>query len=196
MTKQIRALELQDLATLQVGQLRFEKESLGDYLAWMCGQVLTNKLQQNAMVAESSDKLPSKSYKVLLGHLEPTQGIPQLFTDLSSVRTASGELSKQRNKKRALRFGDVFVGATPKNKTDPVPPKYYLVVSQTCDLLQEKLIHGQVLCVEGLRMKSSPRRRLFWTRPSSRWKTKDRSSSRMTSFFRSSGIPSNWSRCP
>ncbi|MFA4467550.1 hypothetical protein P2B00_04525 [Xanthomonas perforans] len=149
LTKQIRALELQDLATLQVGQLRFEKESLGDYLAWMCGQVLTNKLQQNAMVAESSDKLPSKSYKVLLGHLEPTQGIPQLFTDLSSVRTASGKLSKQRNKKRALRFGDVFVGATPKNKTDPVPPKYYLVVSQTCDLLQEKLIHGQVLCVEG-----------------------------------------------
>lgn len=149
LTEQIRALELQDLATLQVGQLRFEKESLGDYLAWMCGQVLANKLQQSATVADSSDKLPSKSYKVLLGHLEPTQGIPQLFTELSSVRTASGELTKQRHKKRALRFGDVFVGATPKKKTDPVPPTYYLVVSQTCDLLHGKLTNGQVLCVEG-----------------------------------------------
>jgi len=149
LTEQIRKLELQDLATLQVGQLRFENESLGDYLAWMCGQVLTNKLQHNAMLADSSDRLPSKSYKVLLGHLEPSQGIPQLFTELSSVRTASGELAKQRHKKRSLRFGDVFVGASPKKAAEAVPPKYYLVISQTCDLLHGKLTNGQVLCVEG-----------------------------------------------
>lgn len=155
LTDQVRKLELQDLATLHVGQLHFEGESLGDYLGWMCGQVLTTKLQRDATLADSSDKLPSKSYKVLLGHLEPTQGIPQLFTELSSVRTASGELAKQRHKKRALRFGDVFAGAKPK-KGEDVPIKYYLVISQTCDLLHGKLTNGQVLCVEGTAQEFEP----------------------------------------
>lgn len=147
--EQIGKLELQDLATLQVGQLYFEKESLGDYLGWMCGQVLTNKLHQNATLADSSHKLPKKSYKVLLGHLEPTQAIPQLFTELSSVKTASGELIKQRERKRTLRFGDVFVDVAPKKKAGNEAPKYYLVISQTCDLLHRKLLNDQVLCVEG-----------------------------------------------
>ncbi|WP_370307282.1 hypothetical protein [Sinimarinibacterium flocculans] len=146
----IGQLELQDLATLQVGQLSFERESLGDYLAWMCGQVLTTELQRSVVIAETSAKLPEQSYKVLLGHLEPTQGIPELFVDLSSVRTASGEFTKQEQSKRSLRFGDVFVDCYPKNRNPPeTPPKYYLLISQTCDLLHCKLDNNQVLCIEG-----------------------------------------------
>jgi hypothetical protein len=111
--QQIRALELHDLATLQVGQLAFEGESLGDYLSWICGQVLTNKLLSDPPVAHHSDLLPTTSYKVLLGNLAPSRGIPNLFNEVSSVRTASSELAMQRRKKRDLRFGDVFARVAP-----------------------------------------------------------------------------------
>src|SRR6187402_2383774 len=115
---------------------------------WLCGQVLTNKLLKDAPVADSSDRLPPSSYKILLGHLGPTQGIPKLFTELSSVRTASGELKKQRTSERELRFGDVFAHVKPRAPAG-TPARYFLVVSQTCDLLQCKLENGQVLCIEG-----------------------------------------------
>lgn len=155
LTAQIQKLELQDLATLQVGQLHFEGESLGDYLGWMCGQVLTTKLQRDPALADSSEKLPKKSYKVLLGHLEPTQGIPKLFTELSSVCAASGELAKQRHHQRAIRFGDVFA-AVRSMTVEENQVKYYLVISQTCDLLHGKLVNGHVLCVEGEATEFSP----------------------------------------
>lgn len=146
--QQIKALELHDLATLQVGQLAVEGESLGDYLSWICGQALTNKLLSDPPVAHYSDLLPKSSYKVLLGNLEPSQGIPNLFHAVSSVKTASGELAMQRDKKRQLRFGDVFAHVRPKAPKG-APPTYFLLISQTCDLLHCNLENGHVLCIEG-----------------------------------------------
>ncbi|MEA9557611.1 hypothetical protein VC273_17420 [Xanthomonas nasturtii] len=138
----INELELQDLAALQVGQLSVEHESLGDYMAWLCGQSLAGKLHESSSVATSAAELPEKSYKILLGHLEPSKGIPELFTEVSMVRPASSEIYRHKVGKRALRFGDVF-------RTNDDPPIYYLVASQTCDLLHGKLPNGQVLCIQG-----------------------------------------------
>ncbi|EQM88110.1 hypothetical protein L681_00975 [Stenotrophomonas maltophilia MF89] len=138
----INELELQDLAALQVGQLSIEHESLGDYMAWLCGQSLAGKLHESSLVAASAAALPEKSYKILLGHLEPSKGIPELFTEVSMVRPASSEISRHQSGTRTLRFGDVF-------RTRDVPATYYLVASQTCDLLHNKLPNGQVLCIQG-----------------------------------------------
>lgn len=143
----VDALELQDIAALHVGHLIHEGEALSDYLGWMFGQVLTAKLQQAVILADASDSLPSENHRVLLGHLKPTQGIPKLFSELSSVRSAFGEMQKVRIGNRELRFGDVFAGIASDGKIDVA--KFLLVVSQTCDLLQCKITNGQALCVEG-----------------------------------------------
>lgn len=139
-------LELQDLAALHVGHLLHEGESLSDYVAWMFGQVLTAKLQKSVELATTSDGLPQQNYRLLLGHLKPTQGIPKLFCELSSVKPASGELKKAKSKIRDLRFGDLFVAKIGR-KVDV--SRFFLVVSQTCDLLQCKITNGKVMCVEG-----------------------------------------------
>jgi hypothetical protein len=144
--KSVKSLELQDLAALHVGHLIREGEPLGDYAAWMLGQALAAKLLQNVPLAEASGALPLENYRVLLGHLKPTQGIPKLFSEVSSVRTASGDRIRERAGVRELRFGDILVGRV-RNKLDL--SRFRLVVSQTCDLLQEKITNGQVLCVEG-----------------------------------------------
>lgn len=147
MLASVDALELQDIAALHVGHLIHEGEALSDYFGWMLGQVLTAKLQQTVLLADASDSLPSENHRVLLGHLKPTQGIPQLFSELSSVRTAYGEMQKNRLGLRELRFGDLFAGLTKESRVDT--QRFLLLISQTCDLLQCKITNGQALCVEG-----------------------------------------------
>jgi hypothetical protein len=142
----IDSLELQDLAALHVGHLIHEGEPLSDYVGWMLGQALTVKLQQSVALAEASGRLPPQNHRVLLGHLEPTQGIPKLFCEVSTVRTASGERHREKSGTRELRFGDIFVGRSGR-KIDL--SRFRLVLSQTCDLLQGKITNGRVLCAEG-----------------------------------------------
>lgn len=142
----VDALELQDIAALHVGHLLNEGEAVSDYVGWMLGQVLAAKLQQAVALAEAAAALPNENHRVLLGHLKPTQGIPALFCEISSVKTAFGERLKQKDGVRELRFGDLFVGLK-NNKPDV--SKFRLVISQTCDLLQAKITNGQALCVEG-----------------------------------------------
>lgn len=142
----IGSLELQDLAALHVGHLVREGEPLGDYMGWMLGQALTVKLQESVVLADVSGRLPPENHRVLLGHLEPTQGIPKLFCEASTVRTASGQRHKETTGTRELRFGDIYVGRTGR-KIDL--SRFRLVLSQTCDLLQGKITNGQVLCAEG-----------------------------------------------
>ncbi|CAK0539084.1 Uncharacterised protein [Burkholderia pseudomallei] len=140
-------LELQDIAALHVGHLIHEGEALSDYVGWMLGQVLTSKIQKSVELADATDRLPVENHRLLLGHLNPTQGVPRLFCELSSVRTAFGELQKTRRRSRELRFGDIFAAALSRTKIDT--NRFLLIVSQTCDLLQGKICNGQVLCVEG-----------------------------------------------
>lgn len=142
----INSMELQDLAALHVGHLIHEGEPLSDYLGWMLGQALSVKLQENVTFADASSQLPPENHRVLLGHLEPTQGIPKLFCEVSTVRTASGQRHKVSTGSRDLRFGDIFVGKVGR-KIDL--SRFRLVLSQTCDLLQGKITNGQVLCAEG-----------------------------------------------
>lgn len=142
----IGALELQDIAALHVGHLIHEGEPLSDYVGWILGQVLAVKLQESVLLADASDQLPPENHRVLLGHLEPTQGIPKLFCEASTVRTASGQRRKKTTGGRELRFGDIFVGRAGK-KVDL--SRFRLVLSQTCDLLQGKISNGQALCAEG-----------------------------------------------
>ncbi len=142
----IDSMELQDLAALHVGHLIHEGEPLSDYLGWMLGQALTVKLQESVTFADASGQLPPENHRVLLGHLEPTQCIPQLFCEASTVRTASGQLHKVTKGSRELRFGDIFVGKDGR-KVDL--SRFRLVLSQTCDLLQGKITNGQALCAEG-----------------------------------------------
>jgi hypothetical protein len=144
----IEKLELQDLAALQVGHLVNEGEALSDYLGWMLGQVLSVKLQQDVNLANTSRDLPQESHRVLLGHLQPSQAIPRLFSELSSVRSAFSEFQKQKDGERTLRFGDIFAAVNSDGIVDV--RRFALVISQTCDLLQEKITNGQVLCVEGV----------------------------------------------
>ncbi len=144
--RKVDALELQDIAALHVGHLLNEGEAISDYVGWMLGQVLAAKIQQAVALAEAAAALPNENHRVLLGHLKPTQGIPALFCEISSVKTASGERLKQQGGARELRFGDLFVGMK-NNKPDV--GKFRLVISQTCDLLQAKITNGQALCVEG-----------------------------------------------
>ncbi|MDR3371971.1 hypothetical protein [Rhodoferax sp.] len=145
----IDGMELQDLAALHVGHLIHEGEPLSDYVGWMLGQALTVKLQESVTLADASAGLPPENHRVLLGHLEPTQGIPKLFSEASTVRTASSQHHKQRTGSRELRFGDIFVGKlTGKGKKVDLT-QFRLVLSQTCDLLQKKITNGQVLCAEG-----------------------------------------------
>ncbi len=146
----VDSMELQDLAALHVGHLIHEGEPLSDYVGWMLGQALTVKLQESVTLAGASGKLPPENHRVLLGHLEPTQGIPKLFTEASTVRTASGEHHKQTSGSRELRFGDIFVGKLTGRGKKVDLTKFRLVLSQTCDLLQKKITNGQVLCAEGL----------------------------------------------
>jgi hypothetical protein len=142
----INALELQDLAALHVGHLIHEGEPLSDYVGWLLGQALTVKLQESVALAEESGRLPPENHRVLLGHLEPTQGIPKLFCEASTVRTASGQRHKETTGSRKIQFGDIFVvrigGGIDASR-------FHLVLSQTCDLLQGKITNGQVLCAEG-----------------------------------------------
>lgn len=142
----IGAMELQDVAALHVGHLIHEGEPLSDYMGWILGQALAVKLQESVLLADASDQLPPENYRVLLGHLEPTQGIPKLFCEASTVRTASGQRRKETTGVRELRFGDIFVGRIGR-KVDL--SCFRLVLSQTCDLLQGKITNGQVLCAEG-----------------------------------------------
>lgn len=142
----IDSMELQDLAALHVGHLIHEGEPLSDYLGWILGQALTVKLQESVTFADASGQLPPENHRVLLGHLEPTQCIPQLFCEASTVRTAAGQRHKVTTGSRELRFGDIFVGKVGK-KVDL--SRFRLVLSQTCDLLQKKITNGQVLCAEG-----------------------------------------------
>lgn len=144
---EIEKLELQDLAALQVGHLVHEGEALSDYLGWMLGQVLAVKLQQDVGLADMARELPEENHRVLLGHLQPTQAIPRLFSELSSVRSAFSESQKQKDGGRVLRFGDIFAAVSAEGVVDV--GRFVLVISQTCDLLQEKITNGQVLCVEG-----------------------------------------------
>lgn len=145
----VDGMELQDLAALHVGHLIHEGEPLSDYLGWMLGQALAVKLQESVTLGDASGRLPLENHRVLLGHLEPTQGIPKLFSEASTVRTASGQHHKQTTGSRELRFGDIFVGKLTRkgNKVDLT--QFRLVLSQTCDLLQKKITNGQVLCAEG-----------------------------------------------
>lgn len=143
----VQRLELQDLAALQVGHLVHEGEALSDYLGWMLGQVLSVKLQQDISLADTARGLPQENHRVLLGHLQPSQAIPRLFSELSSVRSAFSESQKQKDGERSLRFGDIFAAVNSDGVVDL--GRFALVISQTCDLLQEKITNGQVLCVEG-----------------------------------------------
>ncbi|RQZ65515.1 hypothetical protein EFP18_02605 [Burkholderia glumae] len=113
----------------------------------MLGQVLASKIQRSVELADATDRLPLENHRLLLGHLNPTQGVPKLFCELSSVRTAFGELQRTRHRSRELRFGDIFAAALSRTKIDT--NRFLLVISQTCDLLQGKICNGQVLCVEG-----------------------------------------------
>lgn len=146
LTADIDSMELQDLAALHVGHLIHEGEPLSDYVGWMLGQALTVKLQEDVAFADASGRLPPENHRVLLGHLEPTQGIPKLFCEASTVRTASSLRHKETTGSRELRFGDIFVGKTGR-KIDL--SRFRLILSQTCDLLQRKITNGQVLCAEG-----------------------------------------------
>lgn len=145
----VDGMELQDLAALHVGHLIHEGESLSDYVGWMLGQALTVKLQESVTMADASGRLPPESHRVLLGHLEPTQGIPKLFSEASTVRTASGQRHKRTTGSRELRFGDIFVGKLTKTGKKVDLTQFRLVLSQTCDLLHNKITNGQVLCAEG-----------------------------------------------
>ncbi len=145
----VDGMELQDLAALHVGHLVHEGEPLSDYVGWMLGQALTVKLQESVTMADASGRLPPENHRVLLGHLEPTQGIPKLFSEASTVRTASGQRHKQTTGSRELRFGDIFVGKLKKTDEKVDLTQFRLVLSQTCDLLQKKITNGQVLCAEG-----------------------------------------------
>lgn len=145
----VAGMELQDLAALHVGHLIHEGEPLSDYVGWMLGQALTVKLQENVTMADASGSLPKENHRVLLGHLEPTQGIPKLFSEVSTVRTASGQHHKQTTGSRELRFGDIFVGKLTRTGKKVDLTQFRLVLSQTCDLLQKKITNGQVLCAEG-----------------------------------------------
>ncbi|WP_431481482.1 hypothetical protein [Pseudomonas thivervalensis] len=152
--EQIESLELEDLATLYTAQLVTEKEPLSDYLGWLSGQLLAASIQKNIALAERSMDLPAESYEVLLGHCEPTQNVSNLFSDFSSVMPASGELFRNRNKRRQIRFGDLFLISPSKigGKKGVVSisdQTFLMVISQTCDLLQGKITNGQVLCVQG-----------------------------------------------
>lgn len=100
-------------------------------------------------MADASGRLPPESHRVLLGHLEPTQGIPKLFSEASTVRTASGQRHKRTTGSRELRFGDIFVGKRTKTGKKVDLTQFRLVLSQTCDLLHNKITNGQVLCAEG-----------------------------------------------
>jgi hypothetical protein len=147
LSKLVNRLELQDIAALHIGHLVHEGEALSDYIGWMVGQVVSAKVQKNVVLAEAAAALPSESHRVLLGHLKPTQGIPSLFSELSSVMPASGQWQKNRRGALELRFGDIF--QKDGGPEDLSKSKYLLVISQTCDILQGKIKNGQVLCVEG-----------------------------------------------
>ncbi|WP_395601488.1 hypothetical protein AB4P97_19370 [Pseudomonas sp. A1230] len=155
--EQIEGLELEDLATLYTAQLVTEKEPLSDYLGWLSGQLLTASIQKDITLAEKSMDLPPESYEVLLGHCEPTQNVSNLFSDFSSVKPASGELFRNKNKQRQIRFGDLFVKLSSKKSNgsgkeaivNAPDATFLMVISQTCDLLQGKITNGQVLCVQG-----------------------------------------------
>lgn len=146
----VDSMELQDFAALHVGHLIHEGEPLSDYVGWMLGQALTVKLQESVTLADASGRLPPENHRVLLGHLEPTQGIPKLFSEASTVRTASGQHHKQATGSRELRFGDIFVAKLNRSGKKVDLTRFRLVLSQTCDLLQTKITNGQVLCAEGL----------------------------------------------
>lgn len=147
--QQIENLELEDLATLYTAQLVTEKEPLSDYVGWLAGQLVMSAVQSSAELAERAMDLPSESYEILLGHCQPTQHLSGIFSKFSSVRSAAGELIKSKSKKREVRFGDIYMKNPKANAlaSDELP--YYLVISQTCDLLQGKITNDQVLCVQG-----------------------------------------------
>lgn len=147
--KHIGNLELEDLATLYTAQLVTEKEPLSDYVGWLAGQLVTSAVQSSAELAECAMDLPSESYEILLGHCHPTQHLSGIFSEFSSVRSAAGELIKARSKKREVRFGDIYMKTPKANASVSSEQPYYLVISQTCDLLQGKITNDQVLCVEG-----------------------------------------------
>ncbi|MGR4041364.1 hypothetical protein [Pseudomonas sp. 910_21] len=151
LSKQVSELELEDLATLYTAQLVTEKEPLSDYFGWMAGQLVMSSIQKNPALAERAMDLPDESYQILLGHCQPTQHLSGIFSEFSSVQSAAGELIKLEKKNRDVRFGDIYLRKPRARAGTAVSTEqpYYLVISQTCDLLQGKITNGQVLCVQG-----------------------------------------------
>lgn len=157
----IQKMELQDLATLHAGQLVQEGEDLGEYLAWLYGQVVTAEFLRDSDLSKRAAELPASSHDVLLGHLRPTNSIPGLFASFSLVQPASAVRYKEAHGHWQVRAGDLFFKLPPAGgpvaaETTPAKPAtakaaghYLIVISQDCDLLQSKITNGQLLCIEG-----------------------------------------------
>ena len=106
--KTFNKLELQDLATLQAGQLVQEGEPFGDYVAWLIGQYVSSEMLREESLAMSSSALAGSGFSVMLGHMKPTRAIPELFARVAVCRPQSTIQQIDKGKSLPLRFGDLF----------------------------------------------------------------------------------------
>lgn len=137
-------LELEDLITFHAAQLKKEV-TLDEYLAWLYGQVLTSKLLRHKSLVDAARRLRG-SDEVILGQLKPQQLIPDLFYEASFLDTAEQVLDQDRVRED-VRFANMYRGTLHPDTLHP--NTVLLVISQTCDLIHNKVANEQVLCVEG-----------------------------------------------
>lgn len=141
--RHIRAIEPSELKLLNVASLSVEKESVGDYLTWLIGAFLSNKILDDQNLARKVESLPAVlSVNSLAGNVPATSQLADMFLkagfrgDVSDDRSANLE-------RYALALGDVFVcvedGRLNYNKL-------FVICDQSCDL-RHSLEKTRVVCL-------------------------------------------------
>lgn len=137
-------LELEDLITFHAAQLKKEA-TLDEYLAWLYGQVLTSKLLRHRGLVDAARKVRG-SDEAILGQLKAQQLLPELFYEASFLDTAE-QVLEQGVAREDVRFANMYRATL---HPDTLHPNVVLLaISQTCDLIHNKVTNEQVLCVEG-----------------------------------------------
>ncbi|AQH00427.1 hypothetical protein A9R05_15615 [Burkholderia sp. KK1] len=141
--RNIEGLEVTDLATLQTTQLEEEKKPIGEYLAWLSGAYLQAKISEDQQVPATGHEIPQAKGFTYVGHLGPSDHITRMFANVAVHRPGSVAHRAANDLDIDLRFGDIFFTEAQDGASIAL-----LVISQTCDILQQKL-GGSVLMLEG-----------------------------------------------
>lgn len=141
--RHVRAIEPSELKLLNLASLSVEKESVGDYLTWLIGAFLGNRILDDQVLASKVGSLPTVlSVNALAGNVPPTSQLADMFLKAGF----RGDVSDDRSvnlERYPLALGDVFVCVEDGRVNYD---KLFVVSDQSCDL-RHSLDKKRVVCL-------------------------------------------------